>query len=182
MNGVLSGTIQCLREYEFELRSILFPPQPDDPSDDNLQNKSLRYGETLDVKYCHLRHGIPEIEKQLFDSLQVTMTTTRRRTTTTSSTSTTLFFEGYRDSSHDHHRSDHNNNSKDSHSNHPIRTNKRHNKGYYKHVKEEPYVLLTLTNSKGEEKMKKKFIYHTPPQLAESKSIRIKKMNRINCS
>jgi len=75
VNGVLSGTIQGLREYEFELRSLLFPPQTDGPSDDNnIQNNSLRYGETLDVKYCHLRHDIPEKEKQLFDSLQVTIT------------------------------------------------------------------------------------------------------------
>ena len=74
LNGVLSGTRGALMEYECQIR-------------DEIEGKfriyhqnihegediALKYGQTLDVKYCHLREDIPQ-EKQLFDSLSVKVT------------------------------------------------------------------------------------------------------------
>jgi predicted sulfurtransferase len=72
VNGVLSGDIRSLKEYEDELRSLLFPPMIAGRHESDMSD-TLRYGQTLDVKYCHMRRDIPR-EKQLFDSLQVCIT------------------------------------------------------------------------------------------------------------
>lgn len=66
INGVLSGKKDDLEFYEEALRKEAdrFLSNPSN------SKRSERYGETLDVKYCHMRKDIPE-EKQKFDSLSV---------------------------------------------------------------------------------------------------------------
>ncbi len=83
LNGVLSGTARNLKSYEVKIRSEIetkfrniaknVEEEEDDDDDDDDVALNLEYGQTLDVKYCHLRKDIPP-EKQLFDSLSVKVT------------------------------------------------------------------------------------------------------------
>lgn len=71
INGVLSGTTSDLKKYEQLLAKNL-----DDISvsgNSSSCTNTPRYGNTLDIKYCHLRSDIP-IEKQLFTTLSVKFT------------------------------------------------------------------------------------------------------------
>jgi predicted sulfurtransferase len=69
INGVLSGSSSNLKEYErflsIEIENIL--------SKESDASLPTRYGNTLDIKYCHLRPDIP-IEKQVFTNLSVKAT------------------------------------------------------------------------------------------------------------
>lgn len=103
LNGVLSGELEDLKLYEEQLREevaslqkcVRIPkeehisseqqalPVPLGHSDSfNLTDmkeeichgmEKARYGESLDVKYCHLRPDVP-LQKQLFDKLVVKVT------------------------------------------------------------------------------------------------------------
>ena len=65
INGVLSGNKDNLKKYETKLQEEVLSLAP--------LSERYRYGETLDVKYCHLRDDIP-VDKQKFDSLSVKLT------------------------------------------------------------------------------------------------------------
>ncbi len=82
LNGVLSGPATQLKTYEEKIHKKIeqeFRHVVDEDVDerhfvvDGDDNDTLEYGQTLDVKYCHLRKDIP-FEKQLFDSLSVKIT------------------------------------------------------------------------------------------------------------
>ena len=60
INGVLSGRLSVLQDYEEKLRAELTRLHPNSDDNDDL-------GE-FDVKYCHLRPDLP-VKTQLFDSL-----------------------------------------------------------------------------------------------------------------
>ena len=68
INGVLSGSLSNLKEYErtlsVEIQSVM---------NESTTSLPIRYGNTLDIKYCHLRQDIP-IEKQVFTNLSVKTT------------------------------------------------------------------------------------------------------------
>lgn len=71
LNGVLSGTKGNLMSYEKQLidevnRNEFANYRKEDDED-------CRYGNSLDVKYCHLRSDI-DVEKQMFTSLSVKIT------------------------------------------------------------------------------------------------------------
>ena len=71
LNGVLSGTKVNLMSYEKQLidevnRNEFAKYRKEDDED-------CRYGNSLDVKYCHLRSDI-NVEKQMFTSLSVKIT------------------------------------------------------------------------------------------------------------
>ncbi len=68
LNGVLSGTLSNLKEYENRLKKEVTQISTSATSEG-----SSRYGETLDVKYCHLRDELP-VDKQKFDRLSVKVT------------------------------------------------------------------------------------------------------------
>ncbi len=81
LNGVLSGTVKQLKNYEQTIRLEMESKfrlgikeeSNEHESSTSQESKNLEYGQTLDVKYCHLREDIPT-EKQLFDSLSVKIT------------------------------------------------------------------------------------------------------------
>ena len=75
INGVLSGTVDALREYEASLRKELLQLVIDIDDETARCNDDCDdpTAEWLDIKYCHLRNDIP-MEQQLFDSLQVKIT------------------------------------------------------------------------------------------------------------
>jgi len=65
INGVLSGDETDLKSYEEALKKEIEHRSPN--------YAAKRYGETLDMKYCHLRNDIP-IETQTFEALSVKIT------------------------------------------------------------------------------------------------------------
>jgi predicted sulfurtransferase len=67
INGVLSGTKSNLEIYETKLR------QEVEAATFTTSQDEARYGETLDVKYCHLRNDL-QVEKQVFTSLSCKIT------------------------------------------------------------------------------------------------------------
>ena len=69
INGVLSGPIEDLKEYELRLRREL----ANDNGVEEEEEATKQTYEYLDIKYCHLRQDIP-VEQQLFDSLNVKVT------------------------------------------------------------------------------------------------------------
>ena len=85
LNGVLSGTVRDLKEYECQIKQEIeakFRCQVNSNADGDTDTDGghiteigleLQYGQTLDVKYCHLRKDIPP-EKQLFNSISVKVT------------------------------------------------------------------------------------------------------------
>lgn len=85
LNGVLSGTVRNLKEYECQIKQEIeakFRRQVNSDANGDVGTDGeqmietgleLQYGQTLDVKYCHLRKDIPQ-EKQLFDSISVKIT------------------------------------------------------------------------------------------------------------
>jgi len=91
LNGVLSGKRCDLEQYSLQLQQevqylhscqqtassstlVEASPQPlESPNYPSELAKEKRYGNTLDIKYCHLRKDI-DIEKQLFTYLHVKIT------------------------------------------------------------------------------------------------------------
>jgi len=69
---VLSGEKHQLEEYECAIRKQIYEINECEETHYDMCHQ-LRYGSTLDVKYCHLRQDIPT-EKQLFNSLSVKVT------------------------------------------------------------------------------------------------------------
>jgi predicted sulfurtransferase len=72
LNGVLSGNVEDLKEYEKEIKKEIESKFQCKEGEHN-QGEDLQYGNFLDVKYCRLRNDIP-VETQLFDSLSVKVT------------------------------------------------------------------------------------------------------------
>lgn len=71
INGVLSGSIEDLKEYELGLRKQLVREVADVTND---EEKAMQQTyDYLDIKYCHLRGDIP-VEQQMFNSLNVKVT------------------------------------------------------------------------------------------------------------
>ena len=74
INGVLSGSIEDLKEYELRLRKQLVQEvMTDDVTNDEEKEAMQQTYDYLDIKYCHLRSDIP-VEQQMFDSLNVKVT------------------------------------------------------------------------------------------------------------
>jgi hypothetical protein len=78
INGVLSGRVDDLKEYESKLRGELAREACAVSRDHADSSIAISEGiqqtyEHLDIKYCHLRPDIP-IKDQLFDSLHVKVT------------------------------------------------------------------------------------------------------------
>ena len=74
LNGVLSGTKYNLEQYEMKLRQeVAAASFINTTSEGERERERERYGETLDVKYCHLRNDVP-VEKQMFTSVSVKIT------------------------------------------------------------------------------------------------------------
>ena len=74
INGVLSGSIEDLKEYELRLRKQLVQEvMTDDVTNDEEKEAMQQTYDYLDIKYCHLRRDIP-VEQQMFDSLNVKVT------------------------------------------------------------------------------------------------------------
>jgi hypothetical protein len=79
INGVLSGCVDDLKEYESKLREELanearaISSLDADSSRNTISEAIQQTYEYLDIKYCHLRPDIP-IKDQLFDSLNVKVT------------------------------------------------------------------------------------------------------------
>jgi predicted sulfurtransferase len=74
INGVLSGTLANLQEYERQFRRTIHDVTTGDPveNDDEIGDS---YPHRLDMKYCRLRRDLPARD-QLFDSLTVRETKT----------------------------------------------------------------------------------------------------------
>jgi len=77
INGVLSGTKTNLESYEEMLKKKIaddrFLNHPCSKASKATTTTTERYGETLDIKYCHLRNDLP-IESQTFQALSVKIT------------------------------------------------------------------------------------------------------------
>lgn len=73
LNGVLSGKKSDLVCYEQNVRQEVLNNITNRFEASSQLDGKKRYGETLDVKYCHLREDIP-VEKQMFQSLSVKIT------------------------------------------------------------------------------------------------------------
>jgi predicted sulfurtransferase len=78
INGVLSGHIDDLNQYELKLRQELIKEVSviDNDTVDSNEEKAAAMKQTynyLDIKYCHLREDIP-VKEQLFGSLNVKVT------------------------------------------------------------------------------------------------------------
>lgn len=79
INGVLSGKVADLKEYESKLRHELVKEATASNSNDrgnagvDAEDALKQTHEYLDIKYCHLRPDIL-IEEQLFDTLHVKVT------------------------------------------------------------------------------------------------------------
>ena len=76
INGVLSGRVDDLKEYELKLRHELVKQATSNGSaatDEIAKEAPKQTFEYLDIKYCHLRPDIP-MKEQLFDSLNVKVT------------------------------------------------------------------------------------------------------------